>query len=84
MTSLSYRGKNRQKFRLRRLGGITRERFKQKLGIFSDLSETIGPTNVPDATSLAVFGMLQNANKYCTKVFKQVRPEKESKISANV
>ena len=41
-------------------GGISQEWFKRN---FARLSVTIGPTNLPDMTSLAASGLLQNADK---------------------
>ena len=48
-------------------GGISREWFNQGRRNFTDLSRTIGLTNIPERTSLATFGRLQIAIKYCTK-----------------
>ena len=50
-------------------GTISREKFKRGSRNFTDLSGTIGPTNLPDMASLAVSGR-QNLIKYCTKVRK--------------
>ena len=52
------------------LGGISGQRFKQGAGNFMGLLMTIAPTNLPDMTSLAVSGRLQNVIKYGTKVRK--------------
>ena len=48
-------------------GGISRERFKRGSRNFTAFSGTIGPTSIPDMTSLALSGRLQNVFKYCTK-----------------
>ena len=50
--------------------GISRERFKQGSCSFTGLLETIGPTHVPETTSLVAAGRLPNAIKYCTQVRK--------------
>ena len=50
------------------LGGISRERFKRGPRNLISLSSAIGPTNLPDMTSLTDSGRLQKAIKYCTKV----------------
>ena len=52
------------------LGGISRERFKRGSRNLTRLSRTTAPINLPQMTSLAVFGRLKNAIKYCTKVRK--------------
>ena len=46
---------------------------------FKRLSGTIGPTNLPNMTSLAVSGQLQKARKYCTKAHKMGAAGKEAK-----
>ena len=51
-------------------GRISGERFNREQQNFTYLSGTIGPTNLPYMTSLAAYGRLQNAVKYCTKVCK--------------
>ena len=55
-------------------GVISRERFKRGSHNFTCLSWTTGLPNVPDMTSLAISGRLQNAIKYCRKMHKRVRP----------
>ena len=50
-------------------GRISREWFKQGLQSVTSLSGTIGLTNLPDMTSLAVSSRLQNA-LYCLNVLK--------------
>ena len=59
--------KSDRKCRLDGFGPISRERFLTK---FYKLNETMTLTNVPDVTSLAVSGRLQNGIKYCTKLRK--------------
>ena len=61
--------------------GISRERFKQGSRTFPCLLRTIGLTNLPDMTSLAGSGRLQNAIKYCIKVRKTGPTGKEWNIS---
>ena len=51
-------------------GGIFQEWFKQGSRNFTHMLWTIGPTNMPHMTSLALSGRLQNAIKYRTKVRK--------------
>ena len=51
--------------------GISRERFKRESPTFTRLAGTIGPTNLPDMTSLVAPGRLQKAIKYCTKVMRK-------------
>ena len=51
-------------------GGISQERFRRGSRTFAGLSGTIGSQNLPNMTSLAASGRLQNAVKYCTKVRK--------------
>ena len=51
-------------------------------GVCTDLEilNTIGLTNLPEMTALAASSRLQNAIKYCTKVHKMIRPDKQSII----
>ena len=49
---------------------ISRKRFVRRSPYFTRLSGKICPTNLPDMTSLAASGRLQNAIKYCAKVRK--------------
>ena len=65
-------------------GGISREGFKRGSRNFTGLSGTIGLTNLPDMTSLAISGWLQNAIKYCTKYVKRVCAAEESNNSATL
>ena len=51
---------------------------------FYALSATVNLTNLPDMTSLAASGRLQNAIKYCTKVPYTGATGKESNYLANV
>ena len=51
-------------------GRISEERFKRRSRKFTPLSGTDSLTNMPDMTSLATSGLLQNAIKYFTKVRK--------------
>ena len=55
-------------------GGISRVWFKQGSPIFTWLSGTTGPRNLPDMTSLVTSGRLRNAIKYCTKVIRKTGP----------
>ena len=50
--------------------GISQERFKLRSWNLTCLSKTNGPINLPDRTSLAASGRLQNVIIYCTKVRK--------------
>ena len=50
------------------LGRISGHRFKRGSQTFTHISGTANLTNLPDMSSLAAFGRLQNAIKYCTKV----------------
>ena len=54
------------------LGRLSSEQFKRGPRNFTTLSGTVSPTNlpVPDMTSLAASGQLQNATEYGTKVRK--------------
>ena len=49
---------------------ISRERFERGPPNFTDLSWTIGLTNMPDNTLLAASSRLWNVIKYCTQVHK--------------
>ena len=51
-------------------GAISQERFKRGSRNLTRVSRTIGPTKLPDMTSLAVSGRLQNVIKYGTVVRK--------------
>ena len=81
MTSLTTSGWQLPKFKKRSkmlpqaaLGGISRERFKQETPNFAQLSETTGPTNHSDMTSLVASSQLQNAIKHYTKVVRKTGP----------
>ena len=50
--------------------GIYRDLFAPRPPKFTCLSGTVDLTDLPDMTSLAVSGRLQNATKYCTKLLK--------------
>ena len=54
-------------------GGIFQERFKSASQNLTRLLGTIDPTNLPDMTSLAVSGQLQNAFKSAQKCVKQLQ-----------
>ena len=66
-------------------GGISPEWFKRGSPNFEQLSETTGPTNRSDMTSLVASSRLRNAIIYCNKVMlKRLRVDKESTNSAFV
>ena len=48
------------------------------------MAGTIGLKNIPDMTSLAASGRLQNAIKYCTKVLKTGSAGKQLNYSTTV
>ena len=66
------------------LGRISVEKFKWGPQNFTTLSGTIGHKNVPDMTSPAASGQLQNVIEYCITVHKISTATKESNNSAMV
>ena len=67
------------------LGRISPEQFTARImKFYMHLLGTVGLTNLPDMTSLAVSGRLQNAIQHYTKVRKTDPASKESNNSTTV
>ena len=64
------------------LCGISQELFKLGPRNFTHLLRISGLTNMPEMTSLAASGQLQNVIKYCTELCKA--PDKELNDSITV
>ena len=65
-------------------GRISREQFKHGSRYYTYLLSTVCLTNLPDMTSLSTSCRQQNATKYCPKVLKRIRSDKDSNNSTTV